>query len=326
MKSLLAPLKFKGIQTRNRIVMPPMATEKATEEGLVTNELIEYYVERAQNQVGMIIVEHCYVDPAGRRSPAQPGVHSEDMLYGLKRLADSVKMQRVPVGVQINHCGAKPRSGVVETPLAPSAVPVPGGDIQPEAMSVAQMEEIRRAFARAADIARRARFDFVEIHGAHGFLLNQFLSPLTNQREDEYGGDLVSRLRFPLEVIAAVRETVGKNYPVAFRLGADDQMEGGLTLEEGARVAQAIEEAGVDLLDLSGGHIGYLEEGEEGFFNYMAEKIKPLVDIPVLITGGIRDLEYADELVETGVADLIGIGRPLLKNASWVEEALAELE
>lgn len=323
MLQLTTSFSFKGIQIKNRIVMPPMGTEKATPEGEVTKELIEHYVDRAKNKVGMIIVEHSYVDLLGQASKRQLGIHMNDLVNGLSRLANTIKKQGVPIGIQINHCGAK--SDVIKQPLSASPVPVPDSDLHPRRLNSSQIREVHNSFARAAERARRAGFDFVEIHGAHGFLLNQFYSPLTNKRTDEYGGDREARLKFILEVIEAVRGAVGDDYPVAYRLGANDMMEGGLTLEDGAYAAQRIEETGVDLLDLSGGHIGYLEKGEEGFFVYMAEKIKPLVNIPVLVTGGIRNLEYAEKIVENGITDLIGVGRPLYQDATWARKALVDL-
>jgi 2,4-dienoyl-CoA reductase-like NADH-dependent reductase (Old Yellow Enzyme family) len=164
----------------------------------------------------------------------------------------------------------------------------------------------------------------VEIHGAHGYLLNQFLSPLTNRRHDNYGGSRENRIRFLLEVVEEVRKAVGKDYPVFFRLGGDDRMYGGLTIEDAHWVALRLVRASVDVLDLSGGLAGYDGEGQ-GYFVYLAEAVKPVVDIPIMVTGGIKEPAYANQLLESGTADLIGVGRALLQDYRWMEKAKEKL-
>ncbi len=195
----------------------------------------------------------------------------------------------------------------------------------PREITQTEMSELVKEFAVAARRAKEAGFDMVEVHGAHGYLLSQFLSPYTNRRNDEYGGSLENRLRFPLEVLRAVRAEVGPDFPVFYRLGAEDGIEGGLTLQEGAEAAVILAEAGVDVLDLSGGLLGFRVKSGEGFFVYMAEKIKPVVNIPVLVTGGIAAPELAESILAEGKADLIGVGRALLANPKWAVEAAQAL-
>ena len=155
-------------------------------------------------------------------------------------------------------------------------------------------------------------------------MLNQFLSPLTNQRRDDYGGSLDNRLRLPLEVLAAVRRAVGDDYPVFVRLGADDRMEGGYNIEEGVRAAATLAQAGADCLDLSGGVGGYMRSGPEGFFVYMADAVKKVVLAPVLVTGGIKTGAYADKIISEGHADLVGVGRSILADPDWTARAWLE--
>jgi 2,4-dienoyl-CoA reductase-like NADH-dependent reductase (Old Yellow Enzyme family) len=192
-----------------------------------------------------------------------------------------------------------------------------GDRVLPRKLDHEGIKGIAADFARAARRAQKAGFDFVEIHGAHGYLINQFYSPLTNIRDDQYGGSLEGRLSFPLEVVKSVRRAVGKSMPVFYRLGADDRLPGGSTVQDSALAAQALEAAGVDCLDLSGGISGYLRNGEEGFFAYMAEAIKPQVTIPVIITGGIKTGNKANEIIAGGIADFVGVGRTLLKENEW---------
>jgi 2,4-dienoyl-CoA reductase-like NADH-dependent reductase (Old Yellow Enzyme family) len=192
-------------------------------------------------------------------------------------------------------------------------------------LSAAQIDEIIASFVAAAERTKKAGFDFVEIHGAHGFLLTQFYSSLTNHRTDRYGGSRKNRLRVPLEIVNTVRNAVGE-YPVAYRLGVTDGTHGGLTIDDGIYAAKKLVDAGVDILDISGAHGGFSCTGrEEQYFVSEAAKIKEAVSVPVIVTGGIRDLAKAEMLIKKNKADLIGIGRPLLKDPQWVDVALKEL-
>ncbi|NLO97490.1 MAG: NADH:flavin oxidoreductase [Peptococcaceae bacterium] len=327
MSSVFSPLQIKNLRLSNRLVMPPMALDHASEKGEVTSELIDHYLERAEG-LGLVIVEHTYILPEGKAHPRQLGIYDDALLPGLKALVDRVHKLGVPIGLQITHAGAR----ALNKPQAPSALFCPhltrfglspelSAKEIPAELSIEDMKNICAAFARAAARAQEAGFDLVEIHGAHGYLLNQFYSPLTNRRTDEYGGSLENRLRFPLEVIAAVKRTVGPDMPVFYRLGADDRLPGGNGVDESKKAVPLLVNAGVDCLDLSGGICGYLKKGPPGFFNYLAKEIKPVANIPVLVTGGINSLEMAEELVAAGIADLVGIGRALLSDPAWLKKA-----
>ena len=219
--------------------------------------------------------------------------------------------------VQLNHAGS---NGIDESVSASSVnIPIKKLFKKPRELSVQEILAIEEAFAAAAVRAVEAGYDGVEIHCAHGYLLNQFYSPMTNKRTDEYGGSLENRLRFTVETVTAVRQAVGGDVPVAVRLGGADYLPGGSREEDAVQAAILLETAGVDLLDISGGMCFFMRPGhiDPGFFSSMTEKIKAEVSVPVLLTGGIKKVEDAERLLEEGKADLIGVGRALLKDAYW---------
>jgi 2,4-dienoyl-CoA reductase-like NADH-dependent reductase (Old Yellow Enzyme family) len=326
MAGLFTPLKIKGHTLNNRIVLPPMGTGMATERGEVTDSHMEHYVRFADAGVGMVIIEHIYVRPDGRVNPQQLGIYDDFLVAGLQRLADAVHARGSIVGVQITHGGGKATTELIgRQPISASDVLVPGAPEHSQAATEAEISEIVEEFAAAAQRAKAAGMDFVEIHGAHGYLLNQFLSPLTNQRSDQYGGDLNGRLQLPLKVVRAVRRAVGTEYLLFYRLGANDFMPGGLTLDDGKRAASALVEAGVDLLDISGGLFGASvpgwDEVSQGYFVPMAAEIRAGVDVPVVVAGGITQPEYADRVIREGKVDLVAVGRAMLENPNWTLDA-----
>ena len=324
MKALFTEFEFKGISLKNRIVMPPLANNLADGQGGVTEELIKHYVERAKGGVAMIVVEHSYVAPSGKSNPKQLGIDNDRLIPGLKSLVEQVQTYNVRIGIQLNHAGATTTEAVIGCqPLAPSAIKHPWGKEVPRELREEELEDLAEFYVRAALRAKKAGFDFVEIHGAHGYLLNQFYSPLTNQRKDSYGGSRENRLKFPLMVVEKVRAAVGKDYPLLYRLGADDLLKGGLTLDDALYAAPRLAEAGIDLLDISGGLRGYQpRDPTPPYFTHISSAIKKVVDIPVLVTGGIREPEMANGIIERGEADLVGIGRALLKDPNWAQKVL----
>jgi 2,4-dienoyl-CoA reductase-like NADH-dependent reductase (Old Yellow Enzyme family) len=228
--------------------------------------------------------------------------------------------------MQINFAGSAAKSEITgKEVLAPSEVvnPLHGGEM-PTAMSKDDIKEVVNAFGKAAARVKEAGFDGVEIHSAHGYLLNQFFSPLSNKRDDEYGGSVHNRIRLHLEVIKIVREAVGENFPVLLRLAASDYKDGGITIEDSVIAAAEFEKAGVDVLDISGGFCGYTRPGvkEPGYFSPLTEEIKKVVSIPVILTGGVKEAKDAEELLSEGKADLIGVARAIFKDSKWAEKAI----
>lgn len=330
MKFLNQPITVNHMELKNRLVMPPMATAKSAPDGMVTAALCDYYDEKsAGGDIGLIITEHSYVAPEGKASRGQLSIAVDSDVEGLKRLTDVIHRNESRVFAQINHAGAAASREITGCEvIGASAVRLPNGKGEmPRVMDEADIAGVVRAFAQAARRAQLAGFDGVEIHSAHSYLLNQFYSPLTNRREDGYGGgSLEGRIRLHLEVIRAVREAVGADYPVALRLGACDYMDGGSTIADSVWAAREFEKAGIDLIDISGGLCGYLnpESKEEGYFCEISEAVKKAVSIPVILTGGIVTAQAAERLLEQEKADLIGVGRAILKDSEWARRAMRE--
>ena len=325
MAGLLDPINIRHLELKNRIVLPPMATNKAGSHGAVTDSVVEHYVKRARAGVGLIIVEHAYVLPGGKAHGKQLGIHQDKLVPGLRKLAEAVHQSGSKVGIQINHAGSRTSIEVIGVqPLAPSNVPVPGDEAGPRPASASELEKISSAFASAARRAVEAGFDFVEVHGAHGYLPSAFLSPYTNRRSDLYGGSLENRCRFPLEVVSKVRQAIGRDFILFYRLGADDLTPGGLTIGESARFASLLAAAGVDCIDVSGGLCGSAPEhlqSIQGYFVPLAEAIKEAVGLPVIVAGGITEPEFADRLIRAQRVDLVAVGRAQLKDPRWAARA-----
>jgi len=334
LSKLFSPLSFSGLTVRNRIVMPPMATALEGPGGAVADDgrpgepTVAYYAERSRNGVGLLIVEHTYVDKRGKAHRGQFGLDSDEAVPAFRRLAEAIKSGGAVAAIQLNHAGAAANPEVTGgQPLGPSAVPVPRSERVPRALSVDEIREIQAAFAAAARRAKQAGFDAVEIHSAHGYLGSQFLSPLTNRRADEYGDSLENRARFIVETLERVRAEVGDDFPLFVRLGCVDNLEGGFDPDQAAAVARLLAAAGAAMIDVSGGFGGSRPAGAApGYFVPAARTVKRAVGIPVMVTGGITEASFAEKILQDGDADLIGIGRALLRDARWVIAARESLE
>jgi len=319
---LLDPLEVKGLTFRNRIVMPPMQTGRATVKGAVTDRLVSFYVRRS-TALGLLIVEHCYVSPSGKLSPKQLGIYDDELIGGLERLSGRIHAAGTPVVVQITHAGGVANREVIGAePVGPSATG------KTRELTRSEIEVLVEDFAVAAERAIKAGFDGVELHGAHGFLLNQFFSPLLNKRVDEYGGSLENRMRFPLMVVEEVRKRV-KGRLLLYRLGADDLAPNGTQIESSVAFAVKLEQLGVDVVDVSGGLCGSEPKqlrNVKGYFVPQAYEIKKAVRAPVIGVGGITEAEYADMLVRDGKVDLVAVGRAFWKDPKWAEKAVEALK
>jgi 2,4-dienoyl-CoA reductase-like NADH-dependent reductase (Old Yellow Enzyme family) len=253
----------------------------------------------------------------------QLGIYDDGLIGGLDRLAVSIHAVGTPVVVQISHAGGVTNKSVIGAdPAGPSATG------KTRKLTKSEIEGLVEEFALAAERASKAGFDGVELHGAHGFLLNQFFSPLLNKREDEYGGSLENRMRFPLMVVEKVRRSVGSRL-LLYRLGADDLAQNGTRVEDSAAFAVKLEQCGVDVVDVSGGLCGSEPKqlrNVKGYFVPQAYEIKKTVKIPVIGVGGITEAEYADRLVREGKVDLVAVGRALWKDPKWAEKAVEALE
>lgn len=330
MSILFSPFTFAGLNLRNRIVMPPMATAiegpggSQRDDGLPGDSTLEYYRERAANGVGMVIVEHTYVTKRGKAHKGQLGLDNDEAVPSFKKLAHTLRTNGAVAAIQLNHCGASANPQITGgESLGPSDTPHPRSPQKPRAMTVDEIHETQELWAAAARRAQLAGFDAVEIHSAHGYLGTQFLSPLTNTRTDTYGGSLENRARFMVETVGKVREKVGDAFPIFVRLGTTDgDLPGGFETGDAAKVARMLQEAGVALIDVSGGLGGSRPAGAPpGYFVANAAIVKKAVSIPVLVTGGILEGAFAEKVLRDGHADLIGVGRGILRDPKWVEKA-----
>jgi NADPH2 dehydrogenase len=327
---LLEPLSHGRLSLKNRLVMPPMATAKAAADGSMTDGLLAYYDEKSRGgALGLVITEHCYIAQQGKNRVGQPSIADDGTIEGWRELTTIFHRNGSKAAMQINHSGGACSTAATGLEVvAPSNVPSPTGPGEvPRALTHDEIDVVVGQFAAAARRVKEAGFDAVEIHAAHGYLLNQFFSPLTNKRADEYGGDLSGRIRMHLAVIAAVREAVGEEFPILLRLGARDYLEGGTRIEDSAVAAAEFERAGVDILDITGGLSGYIRPGhdEPGYFTELSEAVKAVVSIPVMLTGGVTEPEHAERLLAEGKADLIGVGRAILKDSAWAQRAVRAL-
>ena len=329
MSLLCKPIQAGSLLLHNRLVMPPMATAKSDAAGRVTRELIDYYDEKTMGgYLGLVIVEHSFMKLEGKAHPGQLSIADDGAVEGLKSLAKTIKQNGSKAVLQVNHAGTAAAAEVTgSTPVGPSAVKNPRRGDMPRELSVEELRELAQAFGDAARRTREAGFDGVEIHSAHGYLLNQFFSPLTNRRKDEYGGSVLNRIRLHLEVIAAVKDAAGSDFPVLLRLGASDFLPGGTTIEDSITAAKEFEKAGVGILDISGGFSGYTVPGltGQGFFAPLSEAVKQAVSIPVILTGGVTEAEAAEKLLRDSKADLIGVGRAVLQDSNWARDAVTKL-
>jgi len=325
MSYFLTPINTGKLNLFNRLVMPPMANDKATADGKITSELINYYDEKSKGgYIALVIVEHSFIALQGKVSKNQLSIADDSVIDGLKELNDLLHKNGSKTAMQLNHGGSAAYIDTARVIVGPSAVLHPIKNTIPLVLTKEQISTIIQEFKDGAIRTQKAGFDAVEIHSAHGFLLNQFYSPITNKRTDEYGGDIHGRIRIHIEIIKAIRDAVGENYPILLRLGAGDYMEGGSTVADSIIAAKEFEKAGVDILDISGGMCQFKNpfSTQPGYFSDTTEPIKQAVSIPVILTGGIIAPQQAEDFLSQGVADLIGVGRAILKNSDWPKEAV----
>lgn len=327
-EKLFQPLAVAGVTFKNRIVFPPCVVNFGGLNGEVTDTSLAYYEARARGGAGTVIVEAAYVRPDGKVEPGELGAHEDALIPGLRRLATAIHRHGAVALLQINHCGRQAKARILGCqPVSSSAVPSPVMKDVPRELSVPEVQEMVAAYAAAAARAQQAGFDGVELHGAHGYLIAQFMSPYVNRRDDEYGGDAARRMRFPLEIIAAIRHRCGERFVIFFRFSADEYVPGGLTLEETRPNAQRLEAAGVDVLHVSAGvyetgHIFTpLASHPRGSLVHLAEAIKQVAHAPVVTVGKITDPEFAEGILQAGRADMVAIGRGLMADPDFPQKA-----
>ncbi len=327
-QKLFEPGRIGSMEIKNRLVMPPMGTSLALKDGTVTDRQIDYYEERAKGGPGLVIVELACVDaPVGKAMVKQVAIDDDRFIPGLSRLAEAIKRNGARAAIQIHHAGRQTSARWTGHQLvAPSPIAMSGGE-QPRELTLEEIATLVARFGEAAERAKRAGFDGVEIHGAHCYLICQFLSPLSNHRQDAYGGSIENRARFLLEIIRAIRKRVGKDYPVWCRLSAMEiGAEGGITLEDTQVVAQLAEKAGADAIHVSAHPVAPARRPPMAqppcAFVPFAEAIKRVVSVPVITVSRIPP-ELGEEVIREGKADFISIGRPLLADPHLPQKVAA---
>ncbi|MFK2824288.1 NADPH dehydrogenase NamA [Bacillus sp. B190/17] len=321
-RKLFEPYTIKNMTLKNRIVMSPMCMYSAETDGKVNDWHLVHYPARAVGQVGLIIVEATAVTPEGRISEHDLGIWGDDHIEGFQKLVSLVKAHEAKIGIQLAHAGRK--SEVSGDILAPTALAFDETMKTPKEMTAADIERTIKAFAQGARRAKEAGFDLIELHGAHGYLINEFLSPLTNHREDEYGGNKENRLRFLTEIIREIKNVW--NGPLFVRVSANDYHENGLTVHDYSEIAKHLKELGVDLIDVSSGAVVPAKISTfPGYQVPLAETIKHEAGIPVGAVGMIISPLQAEEILRNERADLIFLGRELLRDPYWPLRASKEL-
>lgn len=329
---LFSPVRIGRVEIKNRVAMTAMGVNLAAAGGGVNDDIIAFYEARARGGVGLIVSGLCRVmDGAGASEDCQIAARNGRDLQGLERLMDTVHKYGTKMFIQLHHPG---RNYALdgEQPVSASAVEYPGTGKTPRALTAPEIEQIEQAFVNGARIAQMAGADGVELHGAHGYLINSFLSPYLNRRDDRYGGSFENRMRFLLEIVAGIRAGCGKGFPLGVRISAEEFLgDKGNDLAATCRIAVELEKAGVDFLDISSTipdseMIGAcIEPGtfEQGWKKYMAAEIRKHVKIPVIAVANIKEPDVAEAILEEGCCDLVGVARGHLADPAWCSKAKA---
>ena len=331
LNKLLSPGKIGTLELKNRFVVPPMGTNFATYDGMVTDEMIAYYRARAEGGFGLIIIEVTAIDRKGKAIVNEVGLWDDSQIPGFKRLMDAIHEGGAKVVIQLHHAGRQSVPPYIfnEEPEAPSRVPCPMLNYPPQAMSNERVWELIEQFGDAAVRAKKAGADGIEVHGAHGYLVAKFMSPHANKRTDDFGGDFFGRTKFPREIFKNIRSKVGDDYPMLFRFGYDEKVNGGRTLEESVMIGRMAEENGVDALDVSimtYGSMPYMSASPQmphGFNQFPTKFVKDAVSIPVISVGRYEPA-IAESALLNGCADFISFGRESIADCQLPNKVAAE--
>ncbi|MBS7250345.1 MAG: FAD-dependent oxidoreductase [Candidatus Freyarchaeota archaeon] len=323
---LFEPIQIGSMKLKNRIVMPAMHLGYA-DQGYVNQRIIDFYAERAKNEVGLILVGGCWTELLGKGMDTMLRIDSDEAIPGLSKLAKAIHEGGAKCAAQLYHSGRYAFSMIIgQTPVSASAVQSKFTGETPRAMTKEEIIQTEKNYGEAALRAKKAGFDAVELIASAGYLIPQFLSPLTNKRDDEYGGDLKARTRFGVECIQAIKDRVGDDYPLIMRISGDDMMPGGNTYKEVRVYAPIFAEAGVDMFNVTGGwHESTVPQitmnVPRGTYVWLAENVKEVVDVPVMACNRITDPLLAEHILLDNKADLVGIGRALICDPEWARKA-----
>ncbi len=328
MEHLFSTFSIKGCELKNRIVMPGLASFLIENDGSIPQKAIEHYRLRAAGGPAMVIMEACAVSPEGIVSPHQARIFDDRFVEGLSKIARAMKSEGTVPAVQIHHGGRQTSAKVIHgQPVGPSPLPCPSirGEVTP--LTVNGIQELVKKFGDAADRALQAGFELIEIHGAHGYLINQFLSRFSNIRQDAYGGDIAGRTRFAQEIVREIRKRVGDAFPISFKISAMEFVKNGLNVEESLEILKILVKEGVDAVQVSAGNDATPEWicqpmfMEKACLTDYAWAIKKELDVPIMAVGRINDPLLAEEIIKTGKADLVCIGRGLLADPEMPNKA-----
>tara|TARA_B100000965_G_C19566340_1_gene746995 strand:- start:303 stop:1544 length:1242 start_codon:yes stop_codon:yes gene_type:complete len=326
LEALAQPLTLRcGAVIKNRIGKSAMSEALATADNRPTDLLVNLYDAWAQGGTGLVITGNIMVDRLALGEPGNVAIEDERDLARLKQWAEVGSRQDTQLWVQLNHPGKQSPNMVTKQPVAPSAIPLEARFSRyfnpPRELNEADIHDIIQRFARAAAVVKQAGFGGVQIHGAHGYLVSQFLSPHHNQRTDQWGGSLQNRARFVMEIYRAIREQVGAEFPVSIKLNSADFQRGGFTEEESMAVVEMLDQAGMDLIEISGGNyespnmtgknVKASTAAREAYFMEYAEQIRTRVQTALMVTGGFRSAEGMVRAIESGATDMVGLARPL---------------
>ena len=324
MNILFTPAKIGNLEIPNRIIRSATAESMADElDGKPRQQLKSLWVELAKGGTGLIISGHMYVHPSGKCHPEMTGIYSGELIPVLKECVDAVHEAGGMIAAQINHGGMQCDKDSVDETIAPSAIDEDFLEQPAREMTTDEIEMLIDAYAQAARRAKEAGFDAVQIHAAHGYLVNQFISPYINRRTDKWGGDLQGRTRFLREVTRSVREQVGREYPVFIKFGMEDGLEGGLSAEMGAEVIPLMAGMGLDAIEISGGvraksvRKGIRNASREAYFRPLVQLARENSDLPLIMVGGMRSKGVMEEVLSSGDADFVAMCRPLINEPNF---------
>ena len=327
LRHLFSPIRIGRMTAKNRLLMSAMSINFGVDENnYVTEQLTGYLAARARGGAGMILVGGAGVHPTGLELPGLPALWEDGCIPAMRKMVDAIKPYDTRFGVQLMHGG---RQSYHDRKVAPSPIPAPAVvKGVPRELSVAEIAELVAAFGDAARRCREAGFDFVEVHAAHGYLINQFLALNSNHRQDRYGGSFDNRIRFFMEVLADIKAKAGDDFPVGLRINGEDYIDGGWTLDDALRLAPLLVRGGADYLHVSAGVYGSTQLTipsmyvPHGCFVHLAEAVKQVVDIPVVAVGRIKSPQLADRILREGRADVVAMGRSLIADPRLPEKAL----
>lgn len=339
-EKLFSSIDIGGMTLKNRVVAGPATMCYAEEDGRVNERLIEFYKKKAAGGAGLVILEGAFISPESRGYAGQIGIDSDVVVPGLAKLVAAMKDGGAKTSIQIQHCGRRAKSKLTGLqPLAPSAIPYVTGADMPRAMTEEDIHTVITQFADAAERAKRAGFDSLDIHSAHGYLPAAFMSPVANKRTDAWGGSIENRCRFAVEVICAMKRRIGEEFPITIKISADEFAKGGLNIDDTVQIVKLLEKAGVAAIQVSAGapsdsnlvrfdqRVTFMRTmsmaTEFGPLVYLAAEVKKHVRIPVIAVGRLNDPDLAERVLEEGKADIIGITRQLITDPDWPNKVRA---